>query len=69
MELKTRSKRGLEERTSVCTMEGRCERRMLTVWNMSTTPSNLIRSSTILSAMNTPDLPAPLLHHNITIYR
>lgn len=47
--------------TSVCTMAGLCVRSIFTVWKMSTTPSYRIRSSTMLSAMNTPVLPTPAL--------
>lgn len=45
--------------TSVCTMAGRWERRIRTVWNTSSTPSYCIRSSTMLSVMKTPVRPTP----------
>ncbi len=47
--------------TSVCTMAGLCVRSVFMVWNMSTTPSYLIRSRTILKVMKTPVLPTPAL--------
>jgi len=51
--------------TSVWTMAGRCVRSSRTVWNMSTTPSKRIRSSAMLSAMNTPVRPTPMLTFHI----
>lgn len=45
--------------TSVCTMAGRWERRIRTVWNTSSTPSYCMRSSTMLSVMKTPVRPTP----------
>jgi len=48
--------------TSVWTMAGRCVNSILTVWNMSTTPSYLIRSRTILNVTKTPVRPTPALH-------
>ena len=53
--------------TSDWTMNGRCIRSMLTVWNISTTPSNLIRSSTMLIVMNTPVRPTPPLDNRTTM--
>lgn len=50
--------------TSVCTMAGRCVLNILTVWKMSTTPSYLILSRTMLSVMKTPVLPTPALSQN-----
>ena len=47
-------------------MAGRCVRSIFTVWNMSTTPSYLILSSTMLSVMNTPVLPTPALKNKHT---
>lgn len=47
--------------TSVCTMAGLCVLSILTVWKMSTTPSYLILSRTILRVMKTPVLPTPAL--------
>lgn len=47
--------------TSVCTMAGRCVLNILTVWKISTTPSYLILSRTMLSVMKTPVLPTPAL--------
>lgn len=47
--------------TSVCTIAGRCVRRVFTVWNMSTTPSYRMRSRTMLRVMNTPVRPTPAL--------
>lgn len=47
--------------TSVCTMAGRCVLNILTVWKISTTPSYLILSNTMLRVMNTPVLPTPAL--------
>lgn len=54
--------------TSVCTIAGRCVLSILTVWKISTTPSYLILSNTILRVMNTPVLPTPALlqkHKNV----
>ena len=42
-------------------MAGLCVLSIFTVWKMSTTPSYLIRSSTILRVMKTPVLPTPAL--------
>ena len=42
-------------------MAGRCVRSILTVWNISTTPSYRILSNTILSVINTPVRPTPAL--------
>lgn len=47
--------------TSVWTVAGLWVRSILTVWKMSTTPSYLIRSSTMLRVMNTPVRPTPAL--------
>lgn len=49
--------------TSVCTIAGRCVLNILTVWKISTTPSYLILSNTMLRVMNTPVLPTPALLH------
>lgn len=45
--------------TSVCTMAGRWERRIRTVWNTSSTPSYCMRSSTMLRVIKTPVRPTP----------
>ena len=50
--------------TSVCTMAGRWVRSILHVWNISTTPSYRILSSTILRLTNTPVRPTPALKTN-----
>lgn len=42
-------------------MAGLWVRSIFTVWKMSTTPSYRMRSSTMLSVMNTPVLPTPAL--------
>lgn len=47
--------------TSVCTIAGRCVRRVFTVWNMSTTPSYRMRSRAMLRVINTPVRPTPAL--------
>lgn len=47
--------------TSVCTMAGLCVLNILTVWNISTTPSYLILSNTMLRVINTPVRPTPAL--------
>lgn len=47
--------------TSVCTIAGLCVLSIFTVWKMSTTPSYLIRSKTMLRVMKTPVLPTPAL--------
>jgi len=49
--------------TSVWTIAGRCVNSILTVWNISTTPSYLIRSRTMLSVTKTPVRPTPALHY------
>jgi len=54
--------------TSVCTIAGRCVNSIFTVWNMSTTPSYRIRSSTMLSVTKTPVRPTPALHHNASTH-
>ena len=45
-------------------MAGRCVRSILTVWNISTTPSYRILSNTILSVINTPVRPTPALKNH-----
>lgn len=47
--------------TSVCTIAGRCVRRVFTVWNISTTPSYRMRSRAMLRVINTPVRPTPAL--------
>lgn len=47
--------------TSVCTIAGLCVLSIFTVWKMSTTPSYLIRSKTMLRVMKTPVRPTPAL--------
>lgn len=42
--------------TSVCTIAGRCDRSIRTVWNTSSTPSYCIRSNTMLNEINTPEI-------------
>lgn len=42
-------------------MAGLCVRSIFTVWKMSTTPSYLIRSKTMLRVIKTPVLPTPAL--------
>lgn len=54
-------KRRKKHLTSVCTIAGLCVRNIFTVWKMSTTPSYLIRSKTMLRVMKTPVLPTPAL--------
>ena len=50
-----------EQYTSVCTIAGLWVQSIFTVWNMSTTPSYLMRSSTMLSVVKTPVRPTPAL--------
>lgn len=45
-------------------MAGLCVLNILTVWNISTTPSYLIRSNTMLRVINTPVRPTPALKEN-----
>ena len=47
--------------TCVWTMLALCVRNNFTVWKMSTTPSERMRSSTLESAQNTPVRPTPSL--------
>lgn len=49
--------------TSVCTIAGLCVLSIFTVWKMSTTPSYLIRSKTMLRVMKTPVRPTPALYN------
>lgn len=55
------SKKMEKHGTSVCTIAGLCVLNIFTVWKMSTTPSYLIRSRTMLRVMKTPVLPTPAL--------